>query len=192
MYYPNLRGSRYPHMRSISSVVTIEGGVERARVQDQRHERGCGRSSPAIRAVSWWPEAPRPRLRGCGLSRLTFSSSASRISSAIDVPRSAANCRNRLSRCSGVTTVVRRTPSLCQGCHNDPRVAALITLGTPSSKATTPRSASPNWERSLRRLVDQVEQDRVHVVNASVGLVRADDVVEWAELGAEGVLAHRA
>ena len=36
---------------------------------------------------------------------------------------------------------------------------------------------------------DQVEQDRVDVVRAGVGLVGADDVVERAEIAPEGVLA---
>jgi hypothetical protein len=52
--------------------------LERTRVQDQRHERGSGRSSPLLRAVSDALEAPMPRLRGLGASRSTFSSIASR------------------------------------------------------------------------------------------------------------------
>jgi hypothetical protein len=75
---------------SVGGIVSVQRGVERTRIQDQRHERGWGRSSPARAAVSEWPDAPRPRLRGRGLWLPTLSSSASRINSAIDVPRSAA------------------------------------------------------------------------------------------------------
>ena len=47
-------------------VAPIQSGVERTGVEDQRHDRGVGRSSPARRPVSEWPEAPIPRLRGFG------------------------------------------------------------------------------------------------------------------------------
>ena len=47
-------------------VVAVERRIEWAGVEDQRHERGSGRSSPARLAVSRWPEAPAPRLRGRG------------------------------------------------------------------------------------------------------------------------------
>src|SRR5438046_5564302 len=42
---------------------------------------------------------------------------------------------------------------------------------------------------SLARRIDQLEQDRVDVVNARFGLVRADDVVEWTEFAAKYVLS---
>src|SRR5437899_1728668 len=32
---------------AVCGVITVQGRVQRASVQDQRHERGCGRSSPA-------------------------------------------------------------------------------------------------------------------------------------------------
>lgn len=103
---------------SVGSIVSVQRRVQRTGIQDQRHERGCGRSSPARWAVSAWPEAPNPRLRGRGRWLASLSSSASRINSAMDVPRSAAICRRRLIRWSGVTMVVRCMASLCQTCHN--------------------------------------------------------------------------
>src|SRR5229473_3329791 len=50
----------------------------------------------------------------------------------------------------------------------------------------------PLWGSPLVHRVDQVQQDRVDVGDSRVFLVRADDVVEWAEIGSEGVLADRA
>ena len=50
----------------VISVTAIQRCVERARVEDQRHGRGTGRSSPARRAVSATPDALLPRLRGRG------------------------------------------------------------------------------------------------------------------------------
>lgn len=30
----------------VGGIISVERGVQRARIQDQRHERGCGRSLP--------------------------------------------------------------------------------------------------------------------------------------------------
>lgn len=57
--------------------------------------------SLALLAVSVWPEAPMPRLRGRGLWLLTFSSRASRIKAAMDVRCSAAIIRRRCNSSSG-------------------------------------------------------------------------------------------
>lgn len=50
----------------VVGIATVERGVQRARVEDQHLERGGGRSSPAVRAVSEVPDAPMPRLFGGG------------------------------------------------------------------------------------------------------------------------------
>jgi hypothetical protein len=129
---------------SVRGIVSVQSRIEGARIQDQRHDRGCGRSSPERSAVSLCPEAPSPRLRGRGRRLGTFSSSASRINSAIDVPRSAAISRKRTTRCSGVMIVVRCMPSLCHVRHkprrrtrswNFERTASPVSTGASSSSA---------------------------------------------------------
>lgn len=74
----------------VVGIAPIERCVQRPGVEDQRHGGGSGRSSPARRAVSQWPEAPMPRLRGRGRNVASFSSTASRMIAAIEVRRSAA------------------------------------------------------------------------------------------------------
>ena len=102
-------------------------------------------------AVSAWPEAPKPRLRGRGRLLPTLSSSASRINSAIDVPRSAAIWRKRASRCSGVTIVVRRMPSLCHERHNERGGAVQRWPGMGASK-TRRSTCSPPLSATSQRL----------------------------------------
>ena len=52
--------------RSMIRVAAVQRSVQRARVEDQRHERGFARSSTVRRAVSAHPDAPIARLRGAG------------------------------------------------------------------------------------------------------------------------------
>lgn len=94
-----------------AGVAAVERGVEGSRVEDQRQGRGSGRSSEAVRAVSWRPEAPMPRERGLGRCVASFSSSASRTNYAIDTRRSAAATRSRSRRGPGIDNVVRFTTS---------------------------------------------------------------------------------
>lgn len=80
-----------PPARSVIGVASVERRVQRPGIEDQRHGRGSGRSSPARRAVSECPDAPMPRLRGRGRKVASFSSTASRMIAAIEVRRSSAN-----------------------------------------------------------------------------------------------------
>ena len=91
-------------------VAPVERRVQRARVKDQRHERGSRRSSADLRAVSRTPEEPAPRLRGGGRQPFSFSSIASRTIVAIGTPRSAARRRSRDRSSSGMVIVVRSMP----------------------------------------------------------------------------------
>ena len=52
--------------RRVISVRAIQRRVQGTGVQDQRHSRGSGRSSPLWRAVCDTPEAPMPRVRRFG------------------------------------------------------------------------------------------------------------------------------
>ena len=72
---PQDRGRNHAHLvgrldqRPASAVIRVcpvEGGIQRARVENQRHSRGSGRSTAVRLAVPVEPEAPRPRLRGIG------------------------------------------------------------------------------------------------------------------------------
>src|ERR1700738_5340726 len=63
-----------------------------------------------------------------------------------------------------------------------------------SSRNSRCRKGDRSTVASLRKSgtrVNEVEQDRIDVVDASVGLVGTDDVVQRAKLGTEDVLAHR-
>lgn len=93
-------------------VVLIQRRVQRAGVEDQRHDRGTGRSTVERIEVSECPDAPIPRLRGLGRDLSAFSSIASRITVASDTPLSSASRRNRSSSSSGATIVV-----LCIMCY---------------------------------------------------------------------------
>ena len=50
----------------VIGVGPVKGRVQRSGVEDQRHERGSGRSFAVRRAVSVVPESPIPRLLGFG------------------------------------------------------------------------------------------------------------------------------
>jgi hypothetical protein len=93
--------------RRVVGIASVERGVQWTRIEDQRHERGSGRSRAVRRAVSEWPEAPMPKLRGRGRCFATVSSSASRTKAAIEVRRSAAIDRTRSRRPSGSEMVIR-------------------------------------------------------------------------------------
>jgi hypothetical protein len=88
-------------------VAAIERSIQRASVEDQRHERGSGRSSADRRATSLVPEEPTPRLRGSGRSPASFSSIASRTIVAIETPLSAATRFRRARVSTGMVRVVR-------------------------------------------------------------------------------------
>lgn len=99
-----------PPACSVVGVASVERRVQRPGIEDQRHGRGSGRSSPARRAVSECPDAPMPRLRGRGLKVASFSSTASRMSAAIEVRRSSAIRWRSRSSGSSMEMVVRRMP----------------------------------------------------------------------------------
>ena len=104
----------------VIGIAAIQRSIERSGIEDQRHDqrydqrqaRGVGRSSAVRRAVSLYQDAPIPKLRGRGRWLFTFSSSASRITVAIEVPRSAATRRRCLSNSSETMIVVRCTGHL--------------------------------------------------------------------------------
>lgn len=96
--------------RLVITIVTVDVGVERARVDDQRDESTSLARICSIRSeMSEWPLAPAPEARS--LRRFTgppkWASIASRVSSETVVPRLLASCRRRASSSSESFTVVR-------------------------------------------------------------------------------------
>jgi len=104
--------------RRMVGVRSIQRRLGRAGVRDQRHERGSGRSPADRRAVSVRPDAPMPMLRGHGRIAATLSWIASRMTVAMDTPRSAAIRRRRSRVSSGSIRVVRSMASRYQCRHN--------------------------------------------------------------------------
>src|SRR6266540_2819429 len=103
----------------MAAVRAVEYGEQRARIEDQRHERGTGRCSPDSSPVSVYPEAAIPIMlgRGRGFGAATFASRASRITVASDTSRRRARSRSLSSRSLGAIIVVRRM-------HNYARLAS--------------------------------------------------------------------
>ena len=93
-------------------VRAIERRVQRPCIEDQRQDRGSGRSSPVLRAESVVPDAPAPRLRGFGECRSIVESIASRMTAAIEMPRSDAIRRSR-RRVSRSRVIVVRSMLAC-------------------------------------------------------------------------------
>jgi hypothetical protein len=91
-------------------VVTVDIGIERAGVDDQRDEPTSARMISSIRSEMSLrplrPEAAAPRRRRLPAPRCC--SSAVRVTSAIVLPRRCASCRSLASSSSESLTVVRR------------------------------------------------------------------------------------
>jgi hypothetical protein len=98
-----------PAAGGVVGIAPIQRGVDRCPGSAPRTRlRALLRCAPCLSA---WPDAPTPRLRGCGRCWPTASSTALRISSAMEIPRSAATVRRRLRRFSGSEIVVRSIAS---------------------------------------------------------------------------------
>ena len=106
---------------NVVGVVGIDVGVERSGVDDDCPYRSTSvarissmRSETSLRPLRPAPAAPRRRLFDGLLPR--YASRASRLMSAMVVPRRAASCRSRASSASGILTVVRFMYASIPGC----------------------------------------------------------------------------
>lgn len=91
-------------------VVSVDVGIERAGVDDERYRETSMRRISSMRAeTSPDPLRPTPAASSLRLPRLDprWASMASRVRSEIVTPRRSASCRSLASRSSGSLTVVR-------------------------------------------------------------------------------------